>query len=290
MRFSSNRRSAFVAVPVALALAAGVAACGDDDDEKSGSDAKAEKVSFAVTGSGAKAKATAPKSVKAGLADITFTNDGKEPREGSLVYVDGDQTADDVLKVFATADKGIPDWLHAAGGTGTVAPGKSATVTQVLTPGRYFFIAQPDEEDAGSAAPSAEFEVTGEGTGELPATDATVTAKEYTFAASGLKPGKNKLTFENQGKELHHVIALPINKGATLEDVKEALASEEEPSGPPPFDGEAVTGTNVLDAGQAQVADLELKKGRYAFVCFIPDRKGGPPHVAKGMIVEQDIQ
>ena len=31
---------------------------------------------------------------------------------------------------------------------------------------------------------------------------------------------------------------------------------------------------------------MELKAGKYAFVCFISDRAGGPPHVAKGMINE----
>jgi hypothetical protein len=34
------------------------------------------------------------------------------------------------------------------------------------------------------------------------------------------------------------------------------------------------------------VIDLELKRGKYALVCFVPDRKGGPPHAFKGMISE----
>ncbi len=35
---------------------------------------------------------------------------------------------------------------------------------------------------------------------------------------------------------------------------------------------------------------LELKKGKYVPVCFISDRKGGPPHVAKGMISEATVE
>jgi hypothetical protein len=38
------------------------------------------------------------------------------------------------------------------------------------------------------------------------------------------------------------------------------------------------------------VTDRKLSKGKYALVCFIQDRKGGPPHAAKGMITEADIQ
>ena len=45
----------------------------------------------------------------------------------------------------------------------------------------------------------------------------------------------------------------------------------------------------MLDGGAEQVTDLEFVKGKYALVCFITDRKGGPPHIAKGMISEVDI-
>jgi len=36
----------------------------------------------------------------------------------------------------------------------------------------------------------------------------------------------------------------------------------------------------------AQNITLDLKAGSYAVICFISDRKGGPPHVARGMIKE----
>jgi hypothetical protein len=46
----------------------------------------------------------------------------------------------------------------------------------------------------------------------------------------------------------------------------------------------------VIDGGESQVIDLQLKKGNYALVCFIQDRKGGPPHAAKGMVSEADVR
>ncbi len=30
--------------------------------------------------------------------------------------------------------------------------------------------------------------------------------------------------------------------------------------------------------------------GKYSLVCFIEDRKGGPPHVAKGMVGETTVR
>ena len=59
---------------------------------------------------------------------------------------------------------------------------------------------------------------------------------------------------------------------------------------PPPLDFEASVGTPVLDGKEAQTIDLKLKRGRYALVCFIPDRAGSPPHVALGMLNEVAVK
>ena len=49
-------------------------------------------------------------------------------------------------------------------------------------------------------------------------------------------------------------------------------------------------GTAVIDGGQEQIVNLDLEKGKYALVCFITDRNGGPPHAAMGMIDELDVK
>jgi len=272
----------------ALGLALALPACGSDDEKSSGGGSSSSKpAAFKVTvGDAAKGKSTieAPKTVKAGLVEVSVENTGKRPHDAQIIGVDGDQTAQQVTKVVSSEGGPLPQWLHGGGGLGTVNPGQSASATDVLEPGRYFVM----DTDGGA---SAEFEVTGEASNaELPSTPATITAKEYGFETSGLKAGKQKITFDNAGKELHHVIAVPYNKGATFADVKKFTTSEEEPSGPPPVDFEGGVGTTVLDGGKKQVAELEFKKGKYAFVCFIQDRKGGPPHVAKGMVQEVEVK
>ncbi len=119
----------------------------------------------------------------------------------------------------------------------------------------------------------------------------TIKASEYEFEAGPLKQGKNTVLFDNTGKELHHAIVAPYAEGASAAEVKKFLKSDEEPKGPPPLDFESAVNTAVLDGGQKQVIDLDLKKpGKYVMVCFIQDRKGGPPHVAKGMVEEFEVQ
>ena len=125
---------------------------------------------------------------------------------------------------------------------------------------------------------------------ELPSTSAAIETVDYGFKPSGLKAGTNEITFENTGAEPHHVIAAPINKGSTIADVKKFATSEEEASGPPPIDFERTATTAIIDGGAKQTTEIDFEKGKYAFVCFVADRKGGPPHVAKGMIQEVEIK
>ena len=38
------------------------------------------------------------------------------------------------------------------------------------------------------------------------------------------------------------------------------------------------------------ILETELEKGNYAFFCFVSDRAGGPPHVAKGMVSDVVVE
>ena len=83
---------------------------------------------------------------------------------------------------------------------------------------------------------------------------------------------------------------MPVVPGATWSEVTEFFKSEEEPEGKPPVDFEGGVATAVIDGGNKQVVRIPMEAGKYAFVCFIPDRAGGPPHVAKGMVTEVDVK
>ncbi len=294
MRTASVRPLLFTAL-VLIAVVA-IAGCGDDDDSGSGDSAAPARLAVEVTGQGpGEFRLDAPESVEAGVVEISLETPGDETsHDAQLVRVEGDHSIDEVLEFIAKDGAPTPDWLFAAGGVGQTATDASAT--QQLAPGKYFILdtGQPEGDDVKSYAENgatAALEVTGEATdGELPSTDAKITATEYSFTADGLKAGKNEVEFDNAGTDLHHVIAFPYAEGADLAAVKKVFMEEGEPSGPPPLDFERIAATAVLEGGTKQVAELDLKRGKYALVCFVSDRKGGPPHVAKGMIAEATVR
>jgi len=271
-------RTALAANMLAAALI--FAACGDDDDGADGGSAATVSITADEQG------ISAPESVDAGLAEITLENTGEENHEAQLIRVEGNHTHEDVLELLTGEGSQIPDWLVGGGGVGTAEAGETRTVTQVLEPGSYAVI------DTGAEEPqSAPLEVTGDpADAELPDAEATVTASEYTFDASGLKSGTNTLLFENAGEELHHLIASPVKDDATPEKVLKFFETEEKSADPFTEGEEGDVETAVLADGEAQVTELELASGKYAFMCFIPDRAGGPPHAAKGMITIEEIQ
>jgi hypothetical protein len=282
-----HRRAPFART--ALAVGAGVtalalAACGDDDKEKSSASAQPTTLAVSLDQAG---KVSAPKSIEGGTVTLRFTNQAKSHYGLQLIRVAGNQTAAEVVKVVSSENAPIPAWVTDGGGIGSLKPGATGTTTQKLPAGRWALAPQADE---GGGKPQISFlEVKGAGSdAALPTTTAKISAFEYGFKASGLKAGNNPVEFSNDGAQLHHVQAFPLLPGKTVAQAKKFFQSDN-PNGRPPVDFENGAGTTVIDGGQKQVTNLDLESGKYALVCFITDRGGGPPHVAKGMITEVDV-
>jgi hypothetical protein len=268
---------ALVAV-VAIAAMTGLAACGDDDD-----DAQSLELSFDQNG-----QLQAPSSAEAGLAEVTVRNDSDEHANAQLVFVEGNRSPEQVVQGFGAAGEGtpFPDWFFAGGGTPTIPPGRTESVTQVLKPGTYYVFntnarGQPDPAEVPAIEVSG-----GESEDELPEADAEVQAIDYGFEATGLTTGRNRILFANTGAEPHHILASQIRGDATIEDVEKAFRSN---AGPPPLVNRGAQTTAVIEGGDSQLVNLDLKPGRYAFYCFISDRQGGPPHAVKGMVAEVEV-
>jgi len=135
------------------------------------------------------------------------------------------------------------------------------------------------------------FEVTGDASdAELPAADATITARDFSFTSSGLRAGVNEVTFDNTGREIHHVIAFPLAEGRTEADFRRFIASDGRGGGPPPVDFERGTGSSAFDGGTSGNVQLRLVRGDYVLVCFISNRAGGPPHATFGMVNEVTVE
>jgi plastocyanin len=157
-----------------------------------------------------------------------------------------------------------------------------------LRSGNYIVYDAPfQNEGKGLKFGVASFKVEGEldGGGELPTAVAKIEAYDYGFRATGLTVGKNTVEFSNTGTEAHPVIAVPYKPGATLAGVRKAFRREG--GAEPPLDFSRTFYTARIDGGTKQITELELDKpGKYALLCFVSDRKGGPPHVAQGMVTE----
>lgn len=281
----SSTRSGFVyrscACLFALIVAAALASCGGGDDD-------AQELSYEIESKGKSVAIAAPDKAEAGLAEITLTNDSDAEADLQLIRVEGDRTPEEVVAGLGKAIQGkpFPEWFFAAGGVGSIGPGESATVEQVLQPGDYYAF----DTEGGPPSPksAAVTEVTGEESdAEIDEGEGTVEAAEYVFNAGTLPSGSVEIAFDNIGAQPHHLIASKIKGDATAEEVEAAFKEEK---GPPPLVEKGTQATAVLEGGEAQLVTLDLDPGRYALYCFITDRQGGPPHALKGMVDEVEVE
>ena len=279
---------------IALAcLAAGVAlvSCGGSEKKSSGAKpapkppAKPEVLSFEATGGGKDTKLDGPATAKAGLVKLRVTNSAKGSHTAQILSIGAGHSVEEALTAGeAWGEKGtpLPPWIKFHGGVGSLDQGETASVTLALEPGKY--VAVDIEAESGTAV--KEFDVKG-AAGKLPKGKGTITASDYKFKGSKLTAGSNEILFKNAGKEPHHLLAAPIKEGKTIEDVQKFFTDEE---GDAPIDEKRAVDTGILEGGTEQLLDVKLDSGRYVMFCFIPDRKGGPPHAFKGMISEVAVQ
>jgi hypothetical protein len=275
---------------LALVACAGLTACGSDDDGgTTTADETPAQLTFVMTGTARAPDLALEGEPTAGLTRITFRNDTRGEHEAQLVRVEEERSEAEVLRQFAQTGEGAPtpDWLRAAGGAGLAPAGEEISSTQVLAPGTYYAI-----DTNGDRRPAyVRFEVTGEASDdELPAADATITARDFSFASSGLRAGLNEVTFDNAGREIHHVLAFPLAEGRTAADFRRFVASDGREGGPPPVDFEGGSGSSAFDGGTSGNVELRLARGDYVLVCFISNRAGGPPHAVMGMVDEVSVQ
>ena len=267
------RLTPFLALLLA-ALAFAVTACGDDDDDQGGSE-QPQAFEVEVSDDGV----TAPKTARPGAVELRVSNTGKRDHSAQIVEIGEGHTADEVIAAGEKwGDKGgeLPEWIRFLGGVGTTRAGGAGTAVVDLPPGDYgVYDIDSEAEDAYAA-----FTVEGDEGDGLPETDSRVEAVEYSFSGEALAAGSQSVTFENGGEEPHHLVGAPLLPGKTEADVKKFVETEK---GKPPVDESKFFNTAILSGGESSVVDLRLESGDYAFLCFIPDRAGGPPHAAKGM-------
>jgi hypothetical protein len=281
-----RHRARFAGLAIVAVLGLAGAGCGSDDDEGDAGGggetqaAKPSKLVIEVSGSAKKPTFSVPKSVEGGVVEIEFTNSAKGDHGAQLIGAKDGHTPQEALKVgnaWGQGGKPLPEWVIPAGGVGSVPSGTTASVTQELAPGKYSLV------DLDTDA-NTELEVTGDsGAGDLAGEGGTIDATEYQFTSTGLKAGKSRVLFDNTGGEPHFIAGIGIRPGSTIAEVRRFFKTEK---GKPPIDESRSFSTAVIEGGAKQSIDVDLEAGKYALLCFVPDRAGGPPHVVKGMISE----
>jgi hypothetical protein len=274
------------AATVVLALAA----CGS-------SSTKPSSLSMSISEQGKAASFKLPKSAKGGLVDLTFKNNGKAPHGVQFVQYTGNHTPADVLKQIGSGGNKTPSWIKGNGGTPAVPGGKTDSATLNLPAGNYVVIDSASLGGPSSGPPTtAQMKVTSGDTGDLPSTPATVSADKtgkdkYAWDISGLKAGGNEITFNSKGNDaLHLIAAVPVRgKAPPLAKIRSDFAKFG--SGPPPpYIGGAPQTTAVLDGGESQTLNLDLKPGQYIFFCPLTDRDGGKSHDQEGLLKTVDVK
>jgi hypothetical protein len=274
--------------PVALLLGAltlGFTACGDDDDDDGGT-AEPQVFEVQATDKGDETGIMAPPSVSPGAVEIRFSNAGEREHGLQIIRIDQGHTPDEALGAGAAwGEDGepLPDWITLEGGVGSTKAGGSGIAVVDLEPGEYVAF---DIEGDGPP-PYAAFTVEGDEGEGLPEVPAMIEGLEYDFNASELQAGSQRVLFENTGEEPHHLVAAPLKPGATEADVKEFAETEE---GPPPIVESKAFDVAIISGGESTVVDVRFESGDYGLFCFIPDRAGGPPHVAKGMATTATVE
>jgi len=223
---------------------------------------------------------TAP-TIRGGLVEIRLRNRAAAPHKAQLWRIDGDHTVAEALRVRHPQ----PDWLRTAGGVSLTAPGATSRTLQELPSGRYYVAGTRDQPGTVAAftvtAPRAD--------SALPRAPARIEAVDFAFRVSGLRAGRNSVDFDNTGHEPHHAFLAPMRSGADIADVRRFFGTQDW-TGAPPVDGEGTRETVVLEGGDRQVTELHLDAARYALICFVRNRQGGPRHIELGMINEVRVR
>jgi hypothetical protein len=230
----------------------------------------------------------APHQIPAGVTNFHFMVKGKEPHHGIMVRLDEGKTFDDLAAALKNPGP-PPSWAHLEGGMMIGDPVSGSHTTLNLAPGRYAlicFIPSADGVPHVAKGMFAPIEVTASAasTAPEPASDVTVTLKDYDFAFSTpLTPGEHVIRVETAPGQPHEFVLVRLGEGVTAQQVIATEMGQNKGSRP---SYTFVGGVAPMEGGRHAFINVRLEPGSYALICFIPDAKDGKPHFMHGMMKE----
>ena len=230
--------------------------------------------------------------VPAGPVSVVLNNAGTEEHQATIIRLNDGVNGQQLLAAGASDPTGAEAFklFTAYGGPNATPAGALNGSTQVLSqPGNYLFICFiPGSDGVPHAAKGMlrPFTVTPPASTQTLSAAATVGANEFSFKVPD-KVKSGSLGFTNNGTQAHELAVYKLADGKTIDDARSFLSSQN-PSGPPPYSPNG--GIGPLAPGATATTTINLEKGSYIFVCFLPDVSGnGAPHFTKGMLQEVDV-
>jgi hypothetical protein len=122
----------------------------------------------------------------------------------------------------------------------------------------------------------------------------TISMHDYAFAVSGKLAAGGSIDLKNEGDELHMLGIGKLKAGATVAQVRDAMAKaspdqEGDPTGGLIEEEVGWPGGFVTPGHEVTLSAANLQPGTYALICFLPTEGSGEPHFTKGMISELDV-
>jgi hypothetical protein len=231
----------------------------------------------------------APDTLPEGAVTLRLVNQGKEFHHVWIARLEGGHTVDDVLAALRTPGP-PPEWIKDAGGPNAPRPeGGENSATVTLARGSYIVACLIPSADGiphlmkGMVRPLTVVETAHPAA--APDADVLMTLRDYSFFLSRpLTPGQHVIEVRNEGTQWHEFELVQLAPGKTPRDV---VAFVEHGIGSPP--GLPIGGVSPLMPGGVSYFHAELQAGRYALICFLPDRKDGKQHFEHGMVQEFQV-
>jgi dienelactone hydrolase len=220
-----------------------------------------------------------PASLPSGLVTLHFENNGAEPHYLRFMRIDEGKTVDDVLQ-WRASRTALPAWLKAAGGLGTVGPGRSVDFTTRLDPGRYVAMCghpSPDGTFHADKGMTRLVEALSPSGAQTPVSTRTLELRDNAFAVDApIAAGRHVFRVMNHGAATHQALLVKLPAGVSAET--EMAWFRDGSRGPRP--GQPVGGVIELAAGAEAWFAAGLEPGEYVLLCAI----GSPTrHFDQGM-------
>jgi hypothetical protein len=226
--------------------------------------------------------------LQAGLVRLQLTNDGQMDHEAQLARLHRGVSVATFAHVLGTRGEAAALALvDITGGAAPTAVHATQTTYQLLTVGHYLLlclVVGPDGIPHVMKGMYAPVTVTGRFKGARPPgrVQGTITAHDMTYTLPAVIHGHGLYRFlDTDRTDVHELAIVRLRPHVNRAEV---IAWFRHPAGPPPFT--SAGGFGAVPPGGGGWLLLSLPPGRYAALCYVPDRQPPhAPHAAMGMVV-----